>query len=468
MNSESTHAPAWARLRQRTRRNTVLAVGAAVLLSGAVAPAFAAESSPETGASTLAAEAIEAQIEVTGWPTGPVTAGEAFTVTMSVESGLVGSPSLAGQLVALGYEGEMIATAALDALGEAQLTVRPLMTGSLELTPLLAGDDVYAPGTGIPATVTVAQVPLGVELIFDESYGVPTAFGGGTFSLIAAVTTECAEAATTDAEAAACAAQYGLPAGTLVLSRDGVELERIAVPGSIADRAFAVPGEDLSENVEAERVFPLPVGVPNILLGTPTSQLYELTFVPSNWFGSAQDSIDAAVRAASTSVEIFVGDDLFDPQHLVYADVVNLVAFVTLGEMGAAPLGGTLMFLANGEPVSGEVPLVDGMAAAFAWEPAIGSAEYAITAVFTPATLNHLASESEAYPLTVVVSPAANPTPDDSGPPAEHPAPASKSLAATGIGSTSAVGTVGVLTAAAGLLLVAGTAIMKRMRRRQS
>lgn len=399
------------RFRRRMRRISVAAVAAALVFGGAATPAFAG---PVPVQAEIVAEII---------PGAPVLAGDEVTVSVTVSSEVLGGPDLEGRLIGLNYAGESIAFGLLDQGGHTEITLRPLETGVLMLEPYMSGDAEYDAVAGEPVALQVHAVPTEVELVFDESFGTPSEFGGGENFIVVSVKSDCAATASSDTDEAACIARYGYPAGELVLSRDAIEIERIAVLGSTGS-AFAPRNEDLGSGINPEDtgVYAISVPVPDILLGSPASSVYDLTFVPSNWFGAAATGADVQIRAAATSVEVFVGEDLFDPQHTVYADEVEVIAFVTAESHYAAPLAGTVQFFESGTAISGPIEVQGEIPAAFAWTPTIGSGAYAITAVFTPATLNHEASESDPYPLTVIVTPAPNPTPGEVPAPNENDA----------------------------------------------
>lgn len=455
---------------QRPRVSRYAALAAAALLFGVASPAVAQEMSGQPPEHTAEAdpEKIVASVEVSGWPDGEVLrAGEQFTVTMRVDSGLLDAPSLAGALVGLTYGDESIAFAELDEAGTAELTVRPLVLGELELVPYMAESEAYASVTGEPHVIDVDVVPVSVDLSFDTSHESPTAYGGGEQTIFVSVESDCAVMAQSEDEREMCAATFGEPAGRLTLTRGEQVLEQVEVVGSWSDTDFLQPGESLSIGDEAENQFVFSVQVPNILLGTSNVLDYEATFEPYNWFDGSSEGSESELRAAPTSVEVFVGDDLLEPQHLVYADEVSLFAFVN-ADSGAAPLSGTVQFFANGEPLSGAVPLEDQVGAEFEWKPAGGSGEYAITAVFTPETMNHEASESDAYPLTVVVTPAPNPTP---GKPTPAPTPneptANEPTSKQQTGQLANTGTESSLVLAiAGLALAGAGAAALLLRRR--
>lgn len=393
-------------------------VASAALLCGLVAPAVAQETPPQSAEQSTEASpsAIDAVIEVTGWPDDEVLrAGEQFTVTMQVDSELVGAPTLEGNLVGLNYEDEPVALATLDEFGTAELTVRPLALGELEFVPFMAETESYDYATGDSHLVEVDEVPVSVDLGFDESYESPTAYGGGEQTVFVSVESDCEVMAQSDVEREECAATYGEPSGRLTLMRGSEVVEQVSVSGSWSDSKFADPGQSLSIGEAAESTFVFSVPVPNIRLGGDDSVNYSVLFEPFNWFDGGNAAADSQLRAAPTSIEVFVGDDLIDPQHVVYADEVTLMAFIT-GADGAAPIEGSVQFFANGEPISGQLEVEDEVGAGFEWKPAEGTGEYAITATFTPETLNLESSESEAYPLTVVVTPAPNPTPVDPDP----------------------------------------------------
>lgn len=472
MNTAVTRASIWVRAWRRSRRVLLAAMAGAVLLGGAATPALA--------------EPVLIDVEVSAALMTPVSimAGEEATVKITVQPQALGAQPIEGGLVGLAVGSEIIAFGQLDAAGEATVSVRPTMPTMLWLTPVFLEDGAYAGAVGEDILVLVGVPGTATELVLDLSYGTPTAFGGGQLFVVASVQSQCEADAASDAEAAACVFRYGYPEGTISIRLGLDEVATIPVSGSnTGGAAFAALDADLGEGVDPTTagVGSAYIPVPDLLLGSPDSVMLAAVFTPSNWFGLGVDFATVDLRASATSVEVFVGDDLLNPQHTVYGDKVTLVAFVTAEDYGAAEPDGTVQFFEGGVAISGQVPLVDGTAAAFDWVPTVGTGEYEITAVFTPATLNHEASESEGYPLTVVVTPAPNPNPGGSegggngagdGGTGEKPvAENGKSgevLAKTGAGSTAAVGFAGMLAAATGLMLVAGAFVANRARRRVS
>lgn len=408
-----------------------IALTAGLLLAGGT-PALAAETLEETDSEagqlswvdprpgpifgSASPETIEAAVEVTGWPETNIFAGETVTLTIHVDAELLGAPSLEGELVGLGYGSELLGFSQLDADGTAQISVRPLQTGPLELTPFFLGDTEghYVPVTGDSGTVTVDPVPVEVNFWYDfDSAGSVDGYGGSTLEGNAIVEPFCVDhddAAANDA----CYATYGVPSGEFLIMRDGETIASVNVSGTPADRLFADPSEDLSGGERAEFFFPA-FTVPDILLGSPDSFEVVAAFDADNWFMTWVDEPTTVnVSANQPELLLMVGDDwAAGPAEHVNANSMLLTAWFFPSLESDAPLEGTVTFFANGEAVSEPLTLdPDEDFVEYEWA-LFSSGNFTVHAEFTPATLNHTAATTDEHEVLVIVPPVPNPTPGE-------------------------------------------------------
>ena len=393
----------------------MLAASGALVANATTAP-------EDSFAPTVAAQdAIEPAFTVTGWPDGVLHAGESFTLTLHVDPEVLGAPSVEGDFVGVGFGSEVLELAQLGADGTASVTVRPVTTGPLAITPFFQGNEEtgLSPVVGETTTVTVDPVPTVIDfwLEADGDTAVPTVYGGGELTVNMMIESECsAWSAGDEAAVAECGSVYGIPAGTLLLMQNGEVVAEEPVQGSISEGSFRAAGEDLSAGVDADALVTVSIPVPDILLGSPDSIEYSVAFDPDNWFGSSLgEAQEARLSASPTDVTVYVGDDaLIDPAHYVNGESAELIAIVDQDAWWAAELSGTVTFQADGVDISEPLPLLEGDGVLFDWAPERGG-EYVITADFTPETLNHEASTSEPYELTFADAPAPDPNPNEDG-----------------------------------------------------
>ena len=416
---------------------------------------------------------ITPTVEVSGWPEGHVFyAGETVTLNVHVDAGVVGAPSLEGMVAGLGYGGEPLAFAELDAEGNAFVSVRPLITGTLHFTPFFVGEGAYNSATGVGGDVEVDSVPTETMIWIDwmDDDGTLIGYGGETLQANAYIEPFCVDEED-DAATDACYATYGVPTGSLAVMRDGETIGEAVVEGPATDAAFADVNADLSEGARAEWTF-ASFSVPPILLGSPNSFEVTAGFASDNWFtAEVAGPFTVEVEAFQTDLELYIDHAWSDESPVpINASEVLLTAYFQHGDRTGAAPSGTVEFFANDTSI-GEVPVgEDADGVDFLWNPIEGG-EYVLRAVFTPDTLNHLGSETPEYPVMVIIPPVPNPTPVDPDPadntPTEDPktdnqgadtSTSPSALAKTGGSSIEIAGFagIGLLLAGAAALILAG------------
>lgn len=403
---------------------------------------------------------VEVALEVTGWPTGNILAGETITLSFHVDPAVLGAPTLEGALVGIGVAGHLHGFAALDETNTAELQVRPLTTGPIEFTPFFAGDadGVFEQVTADQHTVTVDEVPVMLEAWFSgEEAGEVAAAGGGILDANARVTPSCVND-DDEAVTALCYATYGVPAGTIVVMHGTETLAEVSVPGSEPEASFAEPGADVSEGTEADFVS-VPVQLPGMTTGATETLDLNISFVPTNWFMSATDApVTVTMNPAKLELSLFVGDDWNDQTtHRIIANEIPLSAYFAQSLDPVAPASGTVAFYVNGVAVSGNLPIGSGNPLVHMWQPVEGGT-YEVTAAFTPDTFNHVGSVSAVHTVDVTIPPAPNPFPD--GPEEDAAGTQTRGtnqLAVTGGGSRAWLGAA----AASAMLLGAATLALR-------
>lgn len=443
------------------------------------------ESGSSTDADTGIGEAtdddptkITPTVSVTGWPDHTVFyAGETVTLTVHVDAGVVGAPSLEGKVAGLAYGGEALAFGEIDEEGNALVTVRPLITGTLHFTPFFIGEGAFNDATGVGGDIEVDSVPVKSEVWLDymDDSGTAIAYGGSLHQVNATIEPFCAddenEAATDE-----CYATYGVPTGTFALIRDGETMAEAVVEGPTNESLFADLDADLSDGARPEWNI-VSFHVPSILLGSPDS--FEMTagFESDTWFTSdLAGPFTVEVVPFQPGLDLLINDTWGDEDPVrVNASEVLLSGYFQHGFREGAPLSGTIEFFANGTsigaspiPVDEDADRVDVL-----WTPIEGG-EYVLSAVYTPDSLNHLGSETPEYSVLVTIPPVPNPTPVDPTPADETPtvdpgvddSAAGKSktppvLATTGGSWADATGVAGI-----GFLLAGAAALILARRKR--
>lgn len=411
-------------LRPRLMTATAAFVACGMLLGGSL-PALAQEAPADEHAldtpphgpilGTVTPEQVEAAMEVTGWPTGSIFAGDTVTLSIHVDPLVLGAPSLEGALVGIGGLGEVLAYTQLDETNTAELQVRPLITGPLELTPVFAGDadGIFASAVADSGTVTVDPVPVTMTAWFSgEEDDELAAGGGGVIEANALVTPYCVDDADDEATDQ-CYATYGVPAGSLVVMQDGVTVAEVEVAGTRPDASFAQPGADLSDDAEAEFAL-ASVQLPDLTQGGVETFEMNLAFAPTNHFMSAvQDAVTVNMYAVQPELELYVAEDWSDSTtHRVNAASVPLAAYFQQSLDAVAPASGSVTFYVDGADVSGPLAIDGEDPVEYVWEPR-ESGTYEILAAFTPDTMNHVGSVSETHTVSVIIPPVPNPFPND-------------------------------------------------------
>lgn len=360
---------------------------------------------------------ITPEVEVTGWPDGHVFyAGETVTLNVHVDPGVVGAPSVEGMLAGLSYEDEVLAYSEIDEEGNALVSVRPIITGTLHLTPFVAGEGAFNYAAGVGGDIEVDPVPVEASIWPDwvDEAGATVGYGGETLQVNGYIEPFCVDDED-DAASDECYATYGVPTGTLSVMRDGEAIGEAVVAGPAADAAFADVNADLSQGERPEWTF-ASFTVPSILLGSPDSFEVTAEFESDNWFTSeVAGPFTVEVAAFQTELDLLIdGEWRDDDPTRVNASEVLLSAYFEQGDRTGAPPTGTVEFFANDESI-GEMPVDDdGERADITWAPIEGG-DYVLRAVYTPDSLNHLGSATPEYSVQVTIPPAPNPTPDDSG-----------------------------------------------------
>ena len=360
-------------------------------------------------------EQLEAAMEVTGWPTGSIFAGDTVTLSIHVDPLVLGAPSLEGALVGIGGLGEVLGFAQLDETNTAELQVRPLVTGPLELTPLFAGDEDanYAPAEADSGTVTVDPVPVTMTAWFDdEEDGELAVGGGGVIEANALVTPYCVDDADDEATDQ-CYATYGVPAGSLLVMQDGVVVAEVEVPGTRSDAMFALPGADLSEDAVAQFTL-ASVQLPDLTQGGVESFEMHREFAAANHFRSVvEGAVTVNMHAVQPELELYVAENWSDATtHRVNASSIPLAAYFQYPVEAAAPASGSVTFYVDGADVSGPLAIDGEDPVEYVWEPREGGT-YEVLAAFTPDTMNHVGSVSETHTVSVIIPPVPNPFPND-------------------------------------------------------
>lgn len=463
-------------MKRRTLRNRLITAGAVISTAGLMfaggLPAFADEGLdapwPPVGPILGDEAQITPTVSVTGWPDHTVFyAGETVTLSVHVDASVVGAPSLEGMLAGLAYEGEALAFGEIDAEGNAIVSVRPLITGTLHLTPFFVGEGPFNEATGEAGSIEVAAVPVTASIWLDsmDDSGTAIGYGGGTLDANAHFEPFCVDdedEATTDA----CYATYGVPSGTFTLTRDGETIGEAAIEGPANTAAFADLNADLSEGERPEWALVV-LDVPPVLLGSPDSFEVTAEFAADNWFTSVLEGpYTVEVAPLQTELELLIDRMWINEQPLRVNDSEILLTayFPYAGWVGAAPTG-TVEFFANGTSI-GEVQVdEDAGGVDVLWTPIEGG-NYVLRAMYTPDSLNHLGSQTPEYSVQVIIPPVPNPYPVDPTPDTDSKADdqaggKSKSLATTGGNSGAMTGLAG-----ASLLLAGATALILAGRKR--
>lgn len=401
------------------------------------------DEAPGSMTATLTAEALATEIE----------AGESFRLTVTVAPAMLGAPEPTGT-VSLVSGGLIVDSEPLEG-GQAIVLVRPLVADVYNLNIVYSGDENYASATSAAPSFEVTAAPVTIDMFFDTA---PVIYGGDVATIYVILGSECASNADPESREF-CDAIYGLPSGALSLTvtnpdtGEVVHTESHPVAGTPEQGTWADPFADFTVT-DPEELFVLNVPVPDILLGSPAAWDFRASFTSSSWFADAATMLRTAeVVAASTSVDLFVGDDMLNPINRVTGPV-QLTALVSSDQHSSAPLEGTFNFFADGKLIAAEVPLEDGVGAKIMWEPAVNGS-VSLTAEFVPTTFNHSGSMSAESIVEVVLT---QPDKKDAAKPAVD-----KQLAKTGASDTAAV--LGVTSLA--LMLVGAVVLGARRLKRQ-
>ncbi|AIY00791.1 hypothetical protein ART_1192 [Arthrobacter sp. PAMC 25486] len=338
------------------------------------APADAAPLAPEAAALEVLAPIITS----TGL-SHPVTSGETSSFSVSVGGGLLGSPK-AGGFVFIMANGEPLQVRELVD-GSVTLDIRPLANANgAAISILYSGDDNYDQGELELGALEVLPAVTNLALLVPDR----PSYSGSRLWIDATVTSDNS-------------AVHGSPDGTIVLTRDGIEVDRAEVKGSHdPERRFAEPGEDLTAK-DVQEIIPLEVTNPDFAFGSPDSFELRAHFYPRNGFTEATDKPYTVVSgAAPTEVEIYVGEDVEGSAGTVTGTTTIFAAVRPLTEeiYQAADISGQLRFYADEELV-GEVPAEPLGSAIMTWTPK-ASGTVTLRMEYVPDTLNHVGSIQEA------------------------------------------------------------------------
>lgn len=431
---------------------------------GPLTEASAAATSPQapSGAAPLAPEAaaldVLAPIITSSGLPGPVTSGETSSISVGVGSGLLGTPQAGGFVFIMANGEPLQARELVD--GAVTLDIRPLANANgAAMSILYSGDDNYDEAELALGALEVLPALTNLALLVPDR----PIYSGGSVWVDATVTSDDP-------------AVHGSPDGVLVLTRDGVEIDRVEVKGSYEPgRSFAEPGEDLTAE-DVREVIPFTATNPDFAFGSPDSFELVAHFYPRNGFTeAASEPSTVASGAAPTDLQMYVGEDIAGSASTVAGATTIFAAVLPLTEEAfqAAEISGQLHLYADGELVN-EVPAEPYGSTVLTWNPK-SSGMVTLRMEYIPDTLNHVGSAQE---VTVKVELPVAPDevkPDEVKPDVVKPdvvkpakvVPASSTTKKTALAQTGAEGAL-LLLGSAGTLLAGGTLVMFLARRRYS
>lgn len=345
--------------------------------SATVTASFAGASNLEAAQASSPFAVTPAASVTTASPSAPnVTIGDPVTFTAHVQSATAGTPSVQGGTVQFKVDGaDFGPEVALGTDGSASSAVLttggPIALGDHTVVAAYSGAGNFGPSTSAPATFRVREPLPPTTTVISATPG--SAVFGQPVELSADVS-----------------AASGQPTGTVTFSSGGTTFGPVTIDA--AGHASLV-------------VDSLPVGSHSLVA----------TYSGDDAFSASVSSPTGVVVAkADVAVGLTSADD-----HTVTGESVDFTASVGAAAPGAGTPSGTVQLLVDGNPVSGQVALVDG-AATFFGVSGLGAGDHTVAVSYSgdgsfrtggASVTQHVAQAATATSLVVTPSPSAEDQP---------------------------------------------------------